>query len=135
MKALIAICVDKVRALLRRRCPRTSRASAELRFFRLGVAGRGQDVDVEHGAFGEGGDGHAAVAAEIGRRRNSFAERLLQAGGVEAGKDGVERGAAAVASHDDGNLLGREAALGGFAAAATRGPGQTALATLEGPRG
>jgi hypothetical protein len=44
----------------------------------------------------------------------------------------IEGGAAAVASHHDRNLLVRESALGGLAAAATGGPGQTAPATLEG---
>ena len=104
----------------------------EFRLFGLWGAGRGQNLDFELGAFGESGDCRAAVAAEVGRRRNSLAERFLQAGGVEAGEDGVEGGAAAVASHHDPNLLVREAALGGLAAAATGGPGQTAPATLEG---
>ena len=103
----------------------------ELRFFGLGVAGRRQDMDFELSPLGESGDGLSAVAAEIGRRRNSFAESFLEAGCVEAREDGVERGAGAVASHDDGNLLGREAALGGFAAAATRWPGKTPPPTLE----
>src|SRR5271165_7691611 len=98
----------------------------EFRLFGLWGAGRGQDVDFEPGASGESGDCRAAVAAEIGRRRNSLAERLLQAGGVEAGGDGVERGAAAIARHDDRNLLRRQAALGGLAAATTGGPRQAA---------
>src|SRR5208283_232225 len=80
----------------------------ELWFFGLGIAGRRQDVDFELGPLGESGDGRSAVAAEIGRRRNSFAECFFEAGCIEAREDGVERGAGAVASHDDGNLLGRE---------------------------
>ena len=103
----------------------------ELWFFGLGIAGRRQDVDFELGPLGESGDGRSAVAAEIGRRRNSLAECFFEAGCIEAREDGVERGAGAVASHDDGNLLGREAALGGFAAAATRWSGKTAPPTLE----
>ncbi len=72
----------------------------ELRFFGLGVAGRRQDMDFELGPLGESGDGLSAVAAEIARRRNSFAECLFEAGCVEAREDGVERGAGAVASHE-----------------------------------
>ena len=106
----------------------------EARVFGLWIARRGKDVDFQFGAFGEAGDGRAAVGAQIGRRRNSLAERFLQAGGVEARKDGVERGAAAVASHDDGNLLGREAALGALAAAAARRPRQSALRPLNDSR-
>ena len=68
----------------------------ELWFFGLGGARRGEDVDLEPGPPREGGDGRAAVAAEIGRGRNAVAEGFLQAFGVEAGQDGVERGAAAV---------------------------------------
>ena len=107
----------------------------EFRLFGLWGAGRGQDVDFELGAFGESGDCRAAVAAEVGRRRNSLAERLLQAGGVEAGEDGVEGGAAAVASPPRPEFARPKSALGGLAAAATGGPGQTAPATLEGTRG
>jgi hypothetical protein len=101
----------------------------ELRFFGLGVAGRRQDMDFELSLLGESGDGFSAVAAEIGRRRNSFAECFFEAGCVEAREDGVERGAGS--RHDDGNLLGLEAAPGGFDAAATRGPGKTAPLTLK----
>jgi hypothetical protein len=63
----------------------------EARVFGLWIGGRGKGVDLQLGAFREGGDGRAAVAAKISRSRNSFAERFLQAGGAAASIPGSKR--------------------------------------------
>ena len=103
----------------------------ELRLVELAGGGRWRDVNLEVSSFCECFDLLAAVAAEVSGRRDEIAEGLAEACRVEAGENGVERRAAAIACDDDGDLLCKDVLLIRFAAALARWPRQASLPSLQ----
>ena len=84
--------------------------------FRLGRAGRRQDMELDPGAPSECGDRCTSIAAQFRWPGNDLPERDRDAGGVEPRQNGIDGRASAVAGDDDRDLLRRQAPLGGFAA-------------------
>ena len=101
------------------------------RRFRLRIARRGQNVDIEFGAPRERCDGRSAIAAKVRRRGHDPAERRCQTDCVEPRQDRVECGAGSVARDDDGDLFLRQAAFVGLASSFARGSRETFMLALE----
>jgi hypothetical protein len=83
-------------------------------------AGRGQDLARNAPLAGEPDDRLAAIAAQLVVRRDDATQRGGDRGAVELGQYRVRRRAISVAGNENGNLLGRQAALGCFAAPLAR---------------
>jgi len=88
-------------------------------------------MELQPGAACKRGDRRTAIAAQFRRPGNGAPQRRGDAGGIKARQHGVNRRARAVTRDDHRDLLGRQAALAGLAAALTRFSRQVGPFALE----
>ena len=100
--------------------------------FQQGNARCRQDMERHPGAPSQRLDGGTAVTAQFRRLSDDRTQDRCDAGGVETRQHGINSRTGAITRHDERDLLCRQAALAGFAAALAR---RSRQATAFAPRG